>query len=489
MPIHAEKQKRAMTEQTTAVMKQLSEDNAFKVQAVTSSDLSLYDSKKMVAEDVASFKERLKTVMMVDRQSAEVFKEEYADIYVNAKYEEISLNTKASRSGLSKIRHDITGKEKKAAKKKLSDLNTAREALEAEKKKEKSSDDKLIDKIEDDFIELKRRLDDDTAVFLSDLLKEHKELEPLQKEGKLNVYSAYDALTIPLSSAKNLEETYKIIEHNKPITDLFDPLFARHNLVGKLNEKSGAFCQKTVIYEDSQYAKDVSAVSEKYMAPRHSEFNPSNLGSEDIHRDVCRWASPINQAHLIKEKDLVTACTHMKNLYAIDTPEAIVDKEASLKDLQFIGGKLSSFETELKELEKKLPADFLAGKQTYRQLLDNSDTINEYYKKSQSMVNMGAIILTSPVLSLLSEKERASLTATIEYVSSMSYFFKDCIVDARKMDQCRAEGKEPVGSLKSSTTAKLAMAKKMLPIIGSKLRAGQKINKEKAMKKQNTDEN
>ena len=467
-PEELQAQKQQMVQINAYAAEQLDETNSFKHAALSQAELASLESGNLDEQTAARYRERLKDMMMIDQRSAEALKDQYGDVYKSAKKESLHLQTQASRSGLAKACLDITGKKKKAAKKKVKELADARAAA-------------LVKQGELDRENAIKELNEDFAEFIQPYVKEGK----IVPSKDLTPSSAMEMLLLPIDyKTMEKDEIDRREKHNAPIKALFDPYISRHQaLFLKIGPDSFGFSYMQAAYESSRYVAKINKLTGEYQKDNLKVFNEKTLGKNDIHRDVCRWISPMHKADEAKKDDVLTAYTHARDLYEIDTPVAITDAEKSKEDLAYLVGKMDMFAEELKQFQKTAPKSIFTSTPDYNDMLLAARDINEIYKKSQSLVNIGCVVISSPVLALLETKEQKRIKDMAEYIAAMSYLTRERVLSGRKFDKLKKAGQPLDYTDMVGLKEKLKSAKRMLPEVSKKIREGQAAAKKKEGKK------
>ncbi|MCR5097579.1 MAG: hypothetical protein K6B14_01370 [Lachnospiraceae bacterium] len=197
-------------------------------------------------------------------------------------------------------------------------------------------------------------------------------------------------------------------------------LEGRLNRIERIGDEGGPCIAKDALFFEHDYVVQIDLLTNR-VEREIPKYSGRNLGFDDIHRDVTRWSSPLwhaNEATLEsceKAFEHINSCVQYKDINEKaqeekkkKNPDADVIKECEQESqkikkktregVEYGIGRLELFEFECKELLKTLPSSLFGPRPSYVDLLANMDTLNEVYRKAQSLMNVGRLIGRSPDL-------------------------------------------------------------------------------------------
>lgn len=190
--------------------------------------------------------------------------------------------------------------------------------------------------------------------------------------------------------------------------------------ISKIGDEGGPCTAKDALFFEQDYVVKVDLITNR-VERELPQYNGGSFGFSDIHRDVARWTNPLGHAddatvESCKEAfDHISSCVQYRDL----TKKASEEKKKKNPDADMIRqyeqesqgmvkatregveygiGRLELFERECKELLKTMPSSLWGARPSYVDILANMDTLNEVYRKAQSLMNVGRIIGRSPDL-------------------------------------------------------------------------------------------
>ena len=420
-------QKKQQMLQSVAVYRDsLEEDNVLRTQQqFTTDQFDAYDQGQMDETTCASFKQSIREMMLVDQTSAVALKDKYGDIWDEAQKEETRLKTDASRSGIGKAIHDITGKKKDAAKKRLNNIDSARDKLVRERVRS------MDVTINQEFSDMMKQLDQDIAQATVGQTEEdtYERLDAAEKKRTLEIDENYDSKT----------EVAEKKAYNARLHAHYDVLRQRYRRF-KLKTVEGLCAKKTAMYELSPQESAIKPLMDKFF-----EAHPEHKGKTDVYRDVCRWICPVGHAYEAKEDDCQAALHQLDTFLALDKTEYAkwTDKESrqSIVSFDFLYEKMTSFADECRAFQAKLPPSFFNGHATYDIILEHNAEFNAFYKKSQGVTKLAKVLRTSNIFKTQPVDKQEEILALNAYLGSMQGFFMDCSVSGGNlMDKAYSSG-------------------------------------------------
>ncbi len=190
--------------------------------------------------------------------------------------------------------------------------------------------------------------------------------------------------------------------------------------ISKIGDEGGPCTAKDALFFEKDYVVKVDLLTNR-VERELPQYNGGSFGFSDIHRDVARWTNPLGHAddatvESCKEAfEHISSCVQYRDLTKKASeekkkknPDADMIKQceresrgmekATREGVEYAIGRLDLFEQECKDLLKTMPSSLWSTRPSYVDILANMDTLNEVYRKAQSLMNVGRIIGRSPDL-------------------------------------------------------------------------------------------
>ena len=192
--------------------------------------------------------------------------------------------------------------------------------------------------------------------------------------------------------------------------------------------------------------KKIKAVDsdDRYKPPKEKEETKEEM--EKRKKEIEKRKEEIRSEYKDKKEKLEI---QLKEFEKDRTPEAKAkEKKAAREGLEYGIGRLELFEYEGKELLKGLPSSLFGPRPLYGDLIENADLLNELYRKSQALMNVGRLIARSPhLVDLVGEGKMTSFKRTFSFVVALGANSGILVNRGKKLDERMREemkkGKKP----------------------------------------------